>query len=70
MHCLMYLKIALITEGLTTHITAIRMLPTERAEMHCKILPVNERLFAHVTGIWMLPAMYPLMFRQNNLTTK
>jgi hypothetical protein len=70
MHCFVFLKIALITESLTTNITEIWTLPTVGAEMYCKILPVYERLVAHITEIWMLPATYLLMFCQNNLITE
>jgi len=66
----MSLKIALITERLTTHVTAIWTLPTVRVEMYRKIFPVNERLVAQVTGLLMLPTMYLLMFHQNNLITE
>jgi hypothetical protein len=60
MHYLMFLKIALSTEGLTTHVTAIWALPTMSAEMYLRLHFANVCPVTHIAGIWMLATMYAL----------
>src|SRR5215475_10498939 len=53
-----------VTGRLTTHITAIRTLPSMYSLMYLQMHRLSECFITHLTAIRTLPSMYSLMYRQ------
>ena len=70
MYALMNFQMALITEGLITHITSIRALTTMCPFMCYQTALLTECLITHFTAIMALTTMYALMNFQMALITE